>query len=72
MFIDPHLITRALLLEWRGAKGFDTTKAQQDYDDAYSKAAAADGSGRPLTMGGPRPALPLISEANLPYPIPYT
>jgi hypothetical protein len=66
VFLDTHLATRKLVLEWRKAKRLDTTSEQQDYDDTYSKAAAADGSGRSLSLGGPRPATVFISDLNLP------
>jgi hypothetical protein len=66
VFLDAYLATCKLALEWKKAKSLDTTSAQQDYDDAYAKAAAADGSGRPLSLGGPCPRTVLISEFNLP------
>lgn len=66
VFLDVHLATLRLVLEWHKAKKLDTTSPQQDYDDAYSKAAAADAPKRILSLGGPTFGVHFIDESNLP------
>lgn len=50
IIIDSHLITRALKLAFLKAKGFDTTAAQQDFDEAMNAAQGANGASPILSV----------------------
>jgi hypothetical protein len=62
---DPVLMNAALKLAYLRAKGFDSTGAQQDYNEALSLAIAADGAPGVLSMNRTT-GLKLISFDNLP------
>jgi len=49
---DRTLITRMLKLKFLEAKGFDTTKAQDDFNQVFSFLVGKDKSASILTMGG--------------------
>lgn len=65
VFLDAHLMTQGLVLEWKKAHGLDTTSSQQDFDAALSDALDADAPGKVLRLG--RRADPhFLDESNLP------
>lgn len=49
---DRTLITRMLKLKFLEAKGFDTTKAQDDFNQVFGFLTGKDKSGQILTIGG--------------------
>ena len=49
---DSYLLERALKVKWYAAKGFDTTDAQDDLNEAFSLVASSDKSAPILSAGG--------------------
>lgn len=64
--LDPLMLMRGLKLAWLKAKGFDTSAAQADFDDAYAMAAANDQQAPILSLSNRAGMEPLISTANAP------
>lgn len=65
LWFDSELLKAALKLEFRSAKGFDTTKEQGDYDEAFADATGADGAAPVLSLNR-RTEEPLLTLANVP------
>lgn len=59
VWIDSHLFERALKLRWLRHKGFDSTAAQQEYDDALNAARGANASPAPVLSLDKRAVDPL-------------
>jgi hypothetical protein len=64
ILFDNELITAKLKLAWLGAKGFDTTAAQSEYNEIEEAAINADSDAPVLSFTGG--GSPLISTANVP------
>jgi len=62
---DKTLITRYLKLKWLEASGFDTIKAQADFNQAFSFLTGFD-KGAGVLNAGTRRGFPYISMANVP------
>lgn len=62
LLLESSLLVAALKLEFLKAKGFDTTAAQQDYDEALRLAEAVDVSAAPVLCVTPGGA----ASANIP------
>lgn len=60
LLFDAELLTAGLKLDFLGAKGFDTTLAQQDYNDCLDNAMNAD-SDAPVLQVSRADSYPLIS-----------
>jgi hypothetical protein len=52
LFFDKQLLVARLKLEWRKAKGFDTTDAERDATQAFRKATSASESAPILSLNG--------------------
>lgn len=64
---DPTLMVRSVKLAWLGDRGFDTAKAQSDYDARLEHVIGKDMLGRVLSLSGSKNLNPLISgDANMP------
>lgn len=64
VLFDRTLITRMLKLKWLESKGFDTTKAQDDFNQAFGFLTGKDKSGKILSIGGPH-GKKLLTMANV-------
>lgn len=53
LLFDPHLLSRALILRWKEAKGLDTSAALADYQRALDSVIGQE-PGKVLPVGGPR------------------
>lgn len=66
VLIDAFLFGRALKLAWKREKGFDTTNAQGDFDEALRMVAGLDGGAAPvLSINGPSSGR-LLDGSNIP------
>lgn len=64
---DRTLITRMLKMKWLEAKGFDTTKSQDDFNQAFDFLTGKDKSGEILNIGtGGSPFPYLDARRNTP------
>lgn len=52
LLFDRRLLVTALKLAFRKAKGFDTSAAQADYEDARARAQGGDGAAPVLSLNG--------------------
>lgn len=65
--LDVQLATRALKLAFLRAKGFDTTAAQQEFEEAFDSVASANAGAAPvLSLAGPPLAEKLLDMTNAP------
>jgi hypothetical protein len=62
---DKTLITRYLKSKWLEANGFDTTKAQADFNQVFSFLTGFD-KGAGILNAGTRRGFPYLSMANVP------
>jgi hypothetical protein len=62
---DKTLITRYLKLKWLESSGFDTTKAQTDFNQVFSFLTGFDKGAEILNAGGGR-GFPYLSMRNVP------
>jgi hypothetical protein len=65
ILLNASLITALLKLKWRIAKGFDTSGAQREYEDAYAHAKGVDGPGTTLSVT-PTSGFPYLGYDNIP------
>lgn len=66
VLIEPFLFSRALKLAYKREKGFDTTTAQEDFDQALRMALGHDeGAASALSLNGPSGGA-LLSASNVP------
>lgn len=66
ILIEPFLFSRALKLAYKREKGFDTTTAQEDFDQALRMALGHDeGAASALSLNGPSGGA-LLSASNVP------
>ena len=63
---DPLLMVKALRLEWRKAKGFDTSADQADYERVLALVMGDDSAMPILSLQGSNYSEPLVSLGNLP------
>ena len=64
---DRTLITRMLKMKWLESKGFDTTKAQDDFNQVFGFLTGKDQSGEILNAGLSSSQMPYLdSRYNLP------
>lgn len=63
---DAHVVSRGLKLAWLKAKGFDTTSAQGDWDNALAKVIGADSNMPVLSLNRGAWDEPLLGERNIP------
>lgn len=63
---DKTLITRALKVKYLEAGGFDTTKAQADYNQIFAFLTGTDKGAPVLDAGLNRAGIPLLSSYNTP------
>lgn len=63
---EPLLIVKGLVLAFKRAKGFDTTAAQDDFDEALGTTSDSDSDGPVLSVAPKGEDAHLISNANLP------
>lgn len=68
LWFDSHLLSRLLKLRWLEARGFPTTAALSDYQEAFNAATSADGAApvlrldvQPLSLWRP------LDGANVPF-----
>lgn len=61
VLFDRTLITRALKMKWLGSKGFDTTAAQEDFNQTFSFITGKDQSGDILNSGGRSSGIPYLN-----------
>jgi hypothetical protein len=66
VLFDPELASHALKLAWKREKGFDTTTAQEDFDEDLARCLEDQISARVLGTTGPRANPHLIDIMNLP------
>lgn len=67
VFFDKLLMVKALKLAFLADKGFDTTAAQQKYDDVLELVKGADSASPILRIGGgSQVGPPLLGTANIP------
>lgn len=67
ILFEPFLFSRALKLRWLTEKRFDTTAAQDDFDNAYEQQAGADAGAQTLNLATPNTGIPFIDPRyNLP------
>tara|TARA_R110002153_G_scaffold139741_2_gene290516 strand:- start:2804 stop:3538 length:735 start_codon:yes stop_codon:yes gene_type:complete len=59
-YFDRTLISRMLKVKFLEAKGFDTTKAQDDFNQIYSFITGKDKSGAIVSLGGSRGRVPYL------------
>ena len=50
VYFDPNLATNALKLDWKRAKGFDSTAESDDYDEALTQAKNVDSASPILNL----------------------
>ena len=62
---DKTLITRALKVKYLEAGGFDTTKAQADYNQIFSFLTGNDKGASIINAGGGNRAFPYLSNNNI-------
>jgi hypothetical protein len=62
---DSYLLERALKTKWLAAKGFDTTAAQADYNQAFEQLTGADKSAPVLNAGARGFGLKLLNGYNV-------
>lgn len=67
IYFDQLMMMRRLKVDWLKAKGFDTTNAQQQLDEAEEQAMNTDGTAETLRLGGPGDFDPLVGPANIPF-----
>jgi hypothetical protein len=65
---DQTLFRKKLVLAWKSARGFDTTAAEREYQDALSSAQSADTPVRTIIAlpGGGIGEAPLLGSRNIP------
>jgi hypothetical protein len=63
---DQTLFRKKLVLAWKAAKGFDTTAAQREYDEALSGAKAKDSPASTINIVPGGAAAPLLGNMNIP------
>jgi hypothetical protein len=65
---DQTLFRKKLLLAWKTARGFDTTAAEREYQQALAAAKTADSPSRTIVAipGGGIGAAPLLGYYNIP------
>jgi len=63
---DRTLITRALKCKWLESNGFDSTKAQADYNQIFAFLTGHDTAAPVLNMGRRGRQIPMISGDNVP------
>ena len=66
---DPLMVMRGIKLEWLKLHAFDTTSAQQDYLEAYNRAAGMDSFNPVLNLTNRsmlRGIDPLLGQQNIP------
>lgn len=63
---DKTLITRALKVKYLESGGFDTTKAQADYNQIFAFLTGNDKGAPILSAGGNKGAFPYLSSWNTP------
>ncbi len=63
---DKTLITRYLKVKWLEAGGFDTSKAQADFNQAFNFVTGHDAAAPVLNAGRGRGGLPYLSHCNVP------
>lgn len=63
---DKTLITRALKVKYLEAGGFDTTKAQADYNQIFDFLTSKDKGAGVLNVGGSRGGVRLLNAYNTP------
>ena len=61
VLFDRTLITRAVKNAWLGAKGFDTSAAQADYNQIFNFLIGKDKGGKILNAGGGNRGFPYLS-----------
>lgn len=68
LWFDSHLLSRLLKLRWLEARGFPTTAALSDYQEAFNAATSSDGAApvlrldvQPLSLWRP------LDGANVPF-----
>ena len=59
---DRTLITRMLKMKWLEAKGFDTTKPQDDFNQAFDFLCGKDMGAEILSAGGRRGGVPYLDS----------
>jgi hypothetical protein len=52
LWFDENLLVRGLKLAYLRAKGFDTSHAQDEFNQAYDAAAGSDGAASPISVLG--------------------
>jgi hypothetical protein len=63
---DKTLITRALKVKYLESGGFDTTKAQADYNQIFAFLTGTDKGASIINAGGGRNGFPYLSQWNTP------
>ncbi len=63
---DKTLITRAVKVKYLEAGGFDTTKAQGDYNQIFAFLTGTDKGAGVLNAGGGRSGIPYLNSYNTP------
>ncbi len=63
---DRTLITRMLKVKWLESKGFDTTKAQDDFNQVFGFLTGKDTSGEVLSAGCGRQSIPYLDNRSVP------
>lgn len=65
VWLDAHLVGRALKLRFLEAKGFPADSAMRDYEDAYSMATGGDGAAPVLSIVSTS-GVRMLDECNIP------
>ncbi len=60
VLFDKTLISRMLKLKWLGAKGFDTTTPQSEFDTVFGTLTGKDKGGKVLSAGFRRGGIPYL------------
>lgn len=63
---DRTLFTRYVKMKWQDAKGFDSTKAQDDFNQMFAFLTSKDKSAKPLDAGRGGRGVRLLDGHNLP------
>jgi hypothetical protein len=65
IYFDATLMVAALVLAFKAKRGFDTTEAQQEYDETLALVKSANTNAAPvLSLGGNRSEEPFIGEGS--------
>ncbi len=66
LFFDRRLLVDGLRLNFLGAKGFDTSRAQMDFDKSLARAQGGDGAAPALSLSGGSGGVHFLDGHNVP------